>query len=91
MELKLGRLRCLNYNLSKPKFTDIHCSLVPYHVCLFTVGDVSSETVESGAAYLFQLLHDKKRVTASEMHAIRNMFGPQTNAEVQAICDLVQK
>ena len=56
-----------------------------------TVGDVSSETVESGAAYLFQLLHDKKRVTASEMHAIRNMFGPQTNAEVQAICDLVQK
>ena len=62
-----------------------------YHVCLFTVGDVSSETVESGGAYLFQLLNDKKRVTASEMHAIRNMFGPQTNAEVQAICDLVQK
>lgn len=60
--------------------------------CPILVGDgLSEEDLQSSCAFLFQLLHDKKRVSATESLTVKNTLGPHSNHQLQTICDLIQR
>ena len=57
-----------------------------------SVGDaVSSDMLQSGAAYLFQLFANKTRVTAAETLELRKMFGYHSTDDSHRVFELVHR